>query len=110
MSLDVNITKNYSPKITQSSFTNFNFINSPQPPLLIEHHQNLVRYQFFDPVIFLSCTLRCPNSEIFVEHSTLVVGCGGEEEKTRGGSTHVEVEHGLSNGVEHPSTTRNLGT
>jgi hypothetical protein len=111
MSLDViNITKNYSPKRLQSNFTNFNFINSPRPPLLIEHRQNLVRYQFPDLIIFLSCTLKCPNFEISLEHSTLVIGHGGEEEKTKGGSTHVEVEHGLSNGVEHLSGTRNLKT
>ncbi len=48
MSLDVNITKNYSPERTQLNVTNFNFINSPQPPLLIEHHQNLARYQFLN--------------------------------------------------------------
>ncbi len=52
MSLDVNITKNYSPKGTQWNVTNFNFINSPQLPLLIEHCQNLARYQFFDLINF----------------------------------------------------------
>jgi len=51
MSLDVNITKNYFPKPTKSIVTYFNFINIPQPPLLIEHHQNLVRYQFPNLVI-----------------------------------------------------------
>ncbi len=51
MSLDVNITKNYSPKKTLSTFTNFNFINLAQPPLLIEHHHNLARYQIPNPII-----------------------------------------------------------
>jgi hypothetical protein len=51
MSWDVNITKNYSPEGTQLNFTNFNFINSPQPSLLIEHRQNLASYQFPNPVI-----------------------------------------------------------
>jgi hypothetical protein len=110
MSLDVNITENYSPKITQSNFINFNFINSPQPSLLIEHCYNLVKYQFPNLVNFLSRTLKCPNSKISLEHSTLIVGCGGEEEKNEGGSTHVEVEHGFSDGVEHPFATWNLGT
>ncbi len=51
MLLDVNITNNYSSKITKSIITNFYFTNLPQPPLLIEHHQNLVKYQFPNPII-----------------------------------------------------------
>jgi len=50
-----------------------------------------------------------PNSKIFLKHSTLV-GRGGEEENTKSDSTHVEVENGLSNGVEHLFLTRNLAT
>jgi hypothetical protein len=59
---------------------------------------------------FLSCTFKCPNFEISFKHSTLVVGRGGEEENAKGDYAHVEVENELSNGMEHPFVTRNLGT
>jgi hypothetical protein len=58
---------------------------------------------------YLSCTLKCPNFEISFKHSTLVVGHGGKKENTQGDYAHVEVEHELSNGMEHPFVMWNLG-
>jgi len=65
MSFDVNIIKNYSPKIIKSQITNFNFINLPQPSLLIEHHQNLVRYQFPDLIILYPIHSNAPILKYF---------------------------------------------
>jgi hypothetical protein len=89
MSLNVNITKNYSPKRTQWVVTNFNFINSPQPPLLIEHHQNLVRYQFPYPIIPYHVHSNAPIMKYLSNIQHFVIGRGGKEENIEGNFVHV---------------------
>ncbi len=89
MSLDVNSTKNYSQKVTKSIVAYFNFINLPQPPLLIEHHQNLVRYQFLDLLIPYPIRSNAPILKYLSNIQHLLLDM--VERK----------EHWLSNGMEH---------
>jgi hypothetical protein len=107
MSLNVNITKNYSPKVAKLAIIYFNFINLPQPSLLIEHHQNLVKYQFPNPIIIYHLQSNAPTLKYLLNIQHLLLDVV-EKKNKKSDFIHVEVEHELCNGLEHSFSTRNL--